>query len=158
MAETSALKVAKVILHVAAERNISITNLKLQKLLYYSQAWHLAILKKPLFHERIEAWVHGPVVPVVFGIYKASRWNPLSDPGETIIEEGDPAWPIRNHISEVMDAYASLTGPQLEALTHEENPWKSARNGIAQDAPSTAVISHASMMEFYSSRIHAKAV
>jgi uncharacterized phage-associated protein len=156
MAETSAFKVAKVILHLAGERNISITNLKLQKLLYYSQAWHLAILKKPLFNERIEAWVHGPVVPQVFGTYKAFRWNPLTDPGECTIEEGDPAWPILNHLVEVMDAYANLTGPQLEALTHMEDPWKRARNGIAQDAASTAVISHASMMEFYGAQIRTR--
>jgi uncharacterized phage-associated protein len=153
MAETSAFTVAKVILHLAGKRNISITNLKLQKLLYYSQAWYLAILKKPLFHERIEAWIHGPVIPPVFGEYKSFRWNPLTDPGETFIEDGDPAWPIMNHLGEVMDAYADLSGPQLEALTHEENPWKDARRGLAQDAPSTAVISHASMRDFYSTKI-----
>lgn len=149
MAETSAHKVARVILHVAHERGLPITNLKLQKLLYYSQAWYLAILNKPLFHERIEAWVHGPVVPPVFGEYKACRWHPLSDPGETTIEEGDPAWPIRAHIAEVMDAYANLTGPDLESLTHREDPWKKARNGIAQDASSNAIITHQSMIEFY---------
>jgi uncharacterized phage-associated protein len=149
MAETSAHKVARVILHIAHERGVAVSNLKLQKLLYYSQAWYLAILNKPLFQERIEAWVHGPVVPPVFGVYKEFRWNSLPDPGETVIEEGDPSWPIMPHLAEVMDAYAGLTGTQLESLTHAEEPWKNARNGMPQDVPSNAVISHQSMTDFY---------
>ena len=153
MAETSAFKVAAVILHLAHERSLEITNLKLQKLLYYSQAWYLAILKKPLFHERIEAWVHGPVVPPVFGIYKEYRWKPLPDPGETPIEKGDPAWPITNHLTEVMDAYGQLTGPQLESLTHSEEPWKIARNGIPADASSSAIITTDSMLKFYGPQV-----
>lgn len=156
MAETSAFKVAKVILRLAADRGIPISNLKLQKLLYYSQAWYLAILEKPLFHERIEAWVHGPVVPPVFGTYKSNRWNPLPDPGKDVlgeIETGDPAWPVINHLTEVMDAYSSFTGVQLESLTHAEDPWKNARNGIAPDTPSTTIITHDSMMKYYKTQI-----
>jgi uncharacterized phage-associated protein len=158
MAETSAHKVARVILHLAHERKLEITNLKLQKLLYYCQAWYLAIMKKPFFHERIEAWVHGPAVPPVFGTYKEFRWNPVPDPGETVIEDGDPSWPVMNHIAEVMDAYANLTGPQLETLTHAEDPWKNARNGMPQDAPSNAIISHQSMIDYYGAKVRRQSV
>lgn len=150
MAETTALSLADLILFTSRERNIEVTNLKLQKLLYYSQAWHLAILGKPLFLDRIEAWIHGPVVPPVFGHFKEYRWNPIPffgpDPG---IELGDAHWSIRNFIGEVMEAYGTLTGPQLERLTHEEDPWKKARAGIPSDQPSNNVITHESMIDFY---------
>lgn len=145
----TAFIVARVILHLAHERKIDVTNLKLQKLLYYCQAWHLAMFQRPLFYERIEAWVHGPVVPPVFGEYKKFRWEPLPDPGETVINDGDPSWPVMRHVSEVMDVYSSFTGAQLEALTHQEDPWKHARNGLAPDAPSSAIISCQSMIDFY---------
>ena len=45
------------------------THLRLQKLVYYSQAWHLVLQKKKLFRDRIEAWAHGPVIPNLYSIY-----------------------------------------------------------------------------------------
>lgn len=153
MAETSAHRVAKLILNLAHTRGVEMTNLKLQKLLYYSQAWHLAILRKPLFSERIEAWVHGPAVPAVFGAYKQFRWNPIPDPGLVTIEAGDSRWPIEHHVVEVLDAYAALSGPELERLTHREDPWKLARLGLPADMPSHNVISPQSMIDFYGPKV-----
>ena len=154
MSETTAPKLAKYILYAANQRGIQMTNLKLQKLLYYCQAWHLAITESELFPERIEAWVHGPVVPPVFRMFKEYRWNNLPLPSEEPeIEYGEPSCPIRDHVAEVLDAYAHLSGYQLEALTHHESPWLSARNGIAPDAPSTARITNESMKEYYQSRL-----
>jgi len=150
MHETSAFRVARFILQLAQEQKIAVSNLKLQKLLYYSQAWYLAILGKPLFHERIEAWVHGPVVPPVFGEYKQFRWNPLPYPeGVVEIEAGDPARSITKHVSEVVKVYGALSGPQLELLTHQEDPWKIARNNLPPDAASSVVITHQSMIDYY---------
>src|SRR5689334_14747494 len=48
----------------------TISNLKLQKLCYYAQAWSLALDGKPLFGERIEAWAHGPAIPALYGRFK----------------------------------------------------------------------------------------
>ena len=150
MAETCARYLADYILCCAHERGLEVTNLKLQKLLYYCQAWHLAILDKPLFSERLEAWVHGPVVPPVFGAFKEHRWNqiPVVD-SEPRIETGDSRWPIDRHVAEVLDAYGDFTGPQLEALTHREAPWRIARAETPADQPSSAVISHQSMIDFF---------
>jgi uncharacterized phage-associated protein len=150
MAETTARRVADLILSLANRRGMEMTNLKLQKLLYYAQAWHLAVLDKPLFPERIEAWIHGPVVPPVFGDFKHYRWNPIdSTPADVAIEAGDPRWPISECVREVLDAYGGFSGPQLEAMTHQEDPWKEARKGIPSDTPSTSVISHEAMIRFY---------
>ena len=54
-----------------------ITHLKLQKLVYYAQAWSLALLNRPLFDEEVEAWAHGPVVESIFQRFKQSGWENL---------------------------------------------------------------------------------
>lgn len=155
MAQTTARKVANLILVAARDRHMEISNLKLQKLLYYCQAWYLAALDFPLFSERIEAWIHGPVVPPVFGDFKVNRWRPIDLSGVITepIEDGDPRWPVHDLVIEVMNAYGDMTGPELEALTHNEEPWKIARNGIPSDEPSTSTITHQSMRAFYSPQL-----
>lgn len=62
----SALDVAAYILN----KQGPMTHMKLQRLVYYSQAWHLVWEDKPLFAERIEAWAGGPVIPVLYEALK----------------------------------------------------------------------------------------
>jgi uncharacterized phage-associated protein len=157
MSETSAQRLAEFIIFSACKRGIFITNLKLQKLLYYSQAWRLAIIGEPLFDERIEAWVHGPVVPPVFGTFKHFRASPIDTiPFEGSIESSDRDHSIQEHISEILDVYAGFSGGQLESLTHQESPWLEARKGLAADEPSNNVISHDSMRTFYRTRLEVR--
>ena len=59
------------------EAGDSITHLKLQKLIYYSQAWSLALNGIALFEEDFEAWAHGPVIPEVYQEYKEYGFNAL---------------------------------------------------------------------------------
>lgn len=146
MAQYTVDQVADTLIHLSRERNIDITNLKLQKLLYYAQAWNLVFTEKPLFNAAIEAWVHRPVVPNVFRRFKDYRWNtidaqiaPLKD--ETLVA----------HLNEVLDTYGNLGATQLERLTHRELPWQEARKGYPMDASSNEVIGHKSMLEFYRS-------
>ncbi len=149
MALTTASQLASYILFKAGERGISVSNLKLQKLLYYCQAWHLSITGTELFSERIEAWVHGPVVPPVFGAYKANRWMDLPVPTVAIIDEGLPERTISEHVSEILDIYGNLSGTELERLTHREKPWLEARGDAPPYSPSNAIISPDTMREFY---------
>src|SRR5688572_8488221 len=74
----------------------SISHLKLQKLLYYAQAWALVLLDQPLFAENFQAWVHGPVLPSVYRKYQGSSYEPLPPPAsvprfapeiETLLED-----------------------------------------------------------------------
>lgn len=143
---TSASSVAKYILHYFQKKNSSINNLKLQKLLYYSQAWHLALNDTPLFSDRIEAWVHGPVVPSVFREYKAFRWSPIIPPAGACELDDQAA----KHIDEVLSAYEGFSSWDLARLTHSESPWKAARAELAPDVPSSRPISHDSMKRYYS--------
>ena len=125
-----------------------ISNLKLQKLLYYVQGWHLGIHGKPVFDEQIEAWVHGPVVPVVFREYRDFKWNPIAV--SELPAKIDPE--ISEHTLSVLGAYGKLTAAQLEAVSHIEEPWIEARKGLGPKEPSNAVITHASMKRFFGKR------
>jgi len=145
MAEISASRLADYVIRYAHECGEPISNLKLQKLLYYCQAWYLAKYDKPLFPERIEAWVHGPAVPPVYGSFKEWAWQPISrDPDAVTLPSA-----ARKHVDDVLEKYGPLTAIHLEQLTHREDPWVKARAGLPADEPSNAVISQHSMRDYY---------
>ncbi len=147
MPETTAKPVADFLIELSHERREPVSNLKLQKLLYYAQAWFLAFYDKSLFGERIEAWVHGPVVPPIFGEFKRFRWGPIDRPDAIL--QVSPL--VSDHIAEIMRAYGDFTAGQLERITHSEAPWREARHGLAPDEPSNAIISLESMKAYYQS-------
>jgi uncharacterized phage-associated protein len=143
MTETAS-NIAKYILCHFRAKGDPIDNLKLQKLLYYTQAWYLAINGIPLFSDQIEAWVHGPVVPSVFREYRAYRWSPI-----TADVSYQPDSGTANHIDVVLVAYGEYSAWDLEKLSHSEEPWKQARAGIPPDQSSRSIITHESMRAFY---------
>lgn len=146
----TASNLAKYIIVCCSGGSKSITNLKLQKLLYYAQAWHLALRSTPLFNDRIEAWVHGPVVPVVFREYRDFKWSAL--PADNL--SAKPHAEVCNHVAEVLAAYGKFDATQLEQLTHNEDPWKEARKGIPGDMASTNEISQDAMRKYYRARLN----
>lgn len=143
---TTAHAVAKHIIRFFQEAGDPVTNLKLQKLLYYVQGWHLALLERPAFNDRIEAWVHGPVQPSVYGAYKSYRWNPITEATEQPEIHHDTV----DVIEEVLRVYGVETGFQLELRSHSEPPWLQARGGLAPDEESTAIITPDSMRAYFS--------
>jgi len=145
MAVSTAQDVASFFVSSFQKAGDPVTNLKLQKLLYYAQGWYLAFTQSPLFEERIEAWPHGPVVPPIYGAYKQYQWSPIV--GE--VSEPRLADPIRKHLEEVMEAYGVHGAYYLERLTHQERPWIEARAGLAETEPSNAVITHEAMKRFF---------
>ena|ERR1700754_2719601 len=134
-----------------------ITNLKLQKLVYYADAWHLANYDKPLIEEDFQAWVHGPAIPALYGIYKDFGWQPIIrkdlDENAYMAIVGGFDGPVQVLLSQVSDAYFGMTAFELERLTHNEDPWKIAREGLADDEPSNKVIDKNIMKEYYRSFI-----
>jgi uncharacterized phage-associated protein len=124
-----------------------ISNLKLQKLVYYAQAWHLALHHTPLFQEDFEAWVHGPVIPELYQKYKGFGWKP-------ILEDANPNLPVNvsEFLSEVAEEYFACDTYELEQMTHIEAPWNHARGNLPLDRPSKAVIQKEWMKEYYKSR------
>jgi len=143
---TTAHEIAQNIIALSGEQ---LTNLKLQKLLYYAQAWNLVFTDQRLFHEDIEAWVHGPVVPAVFREFKCYQWNPIDERGVKPTDEHTASL-----LSEVIRVYGKFTATQLERLTHQEPPWVEARGGLPPDAPSKNMICTARMKSYYSSLLN----
>lgn len=152
MAETTARTVADFFIRFSHECGDPLSNLKLQKLLYYAQAWHLALKDKPLFDERIEAWIHGPAVPPVYGAFKGWAWRPIED--DPSVDAIDLPSDVIDHLKEVMDVYGGMSAFDLERLTHSEPPWLNARGGIPADEPCTNIISHEDMKNYYRSVAH----
>lgn len=129
-----AMNVAKYIVNA-----IPVDNLKLQKLLYYCQAVHLAKYDSVLFNDDIEAWDYGPVVRVVYNKYKNKTDILKSSPSNEIFTDNQ-----RNAIDLTLAYYGNFTGGELINETHSESPWidayKKGRNTI---------ITPESMKEYY---------
>ena len=107
----------------------NITNLKLQKLVYYAQGFSLALNGRVLFNEDIRAWAHGPVVPVLYSRFKDQRATPLATPEDFLPKSIDSD--TRELLEEVYSVYGQYSAWGLRNLTHEERPWRdTATNGI----------------------------
>ncbi len=122
-----------------------ITPLKLQKLLYYAQAWSLVFRGKILFYEDIEAWIHGPAIPPVYRRYKQYGYSTLNQENlfsELKVDEIDI-------LNMVWMSYGKKSAKSLEELTHSEYPWIKTRAGLRVDQPSNKKISIRDMRSYY---------
>ncbi|NJK73421.1 MAG: DUF4065 domain-containing protein [Richelia sp. CSU_2_1] len=149
----SALDVARYFLcRVDRESGDTISLLKLQKLVYYAQAWSLVFRSQPLFFQDVEAWVSGPVVRDVWNEYKAYKYSdiPVPDNFDGEFEEDE-----LEVLEEVWNAYGELSAKHLAELTHSEMPWLNARKGLEPAETSTNIISHDDMKDCYSSLVEA---
>ncbi len=136
------------------ETQTPITNLKLQKLVYYAQSWNLALLGRELINEDFQAWVHGPVIPALYQDYSHLKWKPIQREDLTeeafaiIKKEFEPD--VLDNLKEVEYEYFGLAAYELEKLTHNEEPWIITRDGIPDDQPSDKVIEKKLIKEYYS--------
>lgn len=148
MATTSTVASVKDVSKAILQKSRPISNLKLQKLLYYVQGWNLGLYREPVFYERIEAWVHGPVVPAAFHEYRHFGWNPIT----TTLEPVELLPRTMAHIEMVLKAYGDFSAVQLESLSHDEDPWIQARGSLDPKASSQNEITHAAMQRFFANR------
>lgn len=127
----------------------SMTAMKLQKLVYYSQAWSLVWDGRRMFPEEIQAWVNGPVV---YELFKAHQGK--FEVGASDFPDGDPAnldGDAQNTIDVVLEFYGGKSPQWLSDLTHMERPWLEAREGLSDEARSGSPISLEVMQEYYES-------
>ncbi len=123
--------------------------MKLQKLVYYAQAWHLVWSHQPLFRERIEAWAYGPVCTTLYGFHRGQfelandtfRWGDIQNLSDD----------QRDSIDKVLNFYGDKNSQWLSDLTHMEAPWMDARQGIADGEASEQVIPLSAMAKYYAS-------
>lgn len=123
-----------------------ITAMKLQKLVYYAQAWSLALEQEPLFEEPIEAWANGPVVRELFETHKGQyhvTTIPQGNPDELTEEQ-------KITVDAVVIYYGQKSADWLRTRTHSEDPWRTARGSCPDGEWSNNRISFQSMEDFYS--------
>jgi uncharacterized phage-associated protein len=140
MGKASVHDVASAILKILGP----MTAMKLEKLVYYCQAWSLVWDEEPMFQERIEAWAGGPVVPALYyrhrGQFQIDNWEGNSD----ILTPKQ-----RETIDGVLNYYGNKPSQWLSDLTHKEDPWLRARAGLAPLERGNREITLASMAEYY---------
>lgn len=133
--------VANLLLGIAQARGLSISPMKLQKLIYYAHGWHLALAQSPLIDEPIEAWPYGPVVDSLYHEFKRFGNKPITGLAtEVSLENGDIELVIpalshedREHVepllSRILDLYGRFSAIELSNMTHEPGtPWDETWN------------------------------
>lgn len=130
------------------ERLGTMTAMKLQKLVYYSQAWSLVWDEEPLFQEEFQAWANGAVSPALYdrhrGIFKVTK-DIVSDGNSNNLTDNQ-----KDTVNKVLEFYGKYTAQQLSDINHQEDPWLKARGNLPLGQRSTTVISIADMAEYYS--------
>lgn len=132
----------------------SMTQKRLQKLCYYAEAWYFTLKNESLTDAEFQAWVHGPVSPLIWQKYKAmyefgfymndikedslKEFDDITDPDD--VELLDLVW----------NTYGEKSGNELEALTHTETPWINARGTRKPSEPCQRIITREEMKEYYS--------
>ncbi len=127
-----------------SDEDDQMTHLRLQKLVYYAQGYHLAYFGKPLFEEKIEAWTHGPVVPRLYSEYRdhgSCAIIPLLPFNPADIFTQDQL----DMLDDVWEEYSQYSAIGLRNLTHNESPWI--------DTPRDCEITHDKMLSFFSCMI-----
>ncbi|MDH6290870.1 Panacea domain-containing protein [Rhodococcus opacus] len=120
-----AIEIAKWFVAWAENIDAEVSNLKIQKLLYYAHGNYLAKTGEPLFHDGIQAWAHGPVVPTVYHEFKTFGSNPI-DPDVALDDSfnWDDFQDVEPFLLGIWDRYGSLAAWALRERTHREAPWK----------------------------------
>lgn len=125
-----------------------ITNMKINKLLYYIQGHYIAKCNKPLFLEPIEAWMFGPVISHIYGEFFNFVNNPIPN---NYICEGKTGNEINQEtqefIKKTLNNYINLSSYDLSVKTHNEKPWKNAYN--PRKKWKNNIITHHSLKEFF---------
>jgi uncharacterized phage-associated protein len=120
----AASDIAKFILSIPSPEDNDFSNMKLQKLCYYTQGLCTSMRGKPLFSERLCAWDHGPVVEVLYHQYKVHKAEAIpavEDFDATAIDAAD-----QKAVSDIVEHFGQFSAWGLRGMTHNEPPWAEA--------------------------------
>lgn len=134
-----------------SKTDADMTNMKLQKLLYYAQSIYLALYDEPLFEEEIQAWRYGPVCPSAYEYYSCYESKQLPIP--TV--EGFSCAPesVKELLEEVWSNFGMHSAYSLRDMTHLELPWKIARGDLPRQASSQEPLSLSEMKKLGESKL-----
>lgn len=154
MAMHRAIEVANWFVAKFAESGDLVTHLKVQKLLYYAEAWTQTLIGKELFPEQIQAWAHGPVVPEVFHAFKQYGWKPLPVPEDEKVPVLSAE--AEEVLVQVFDTYADLPAKTLEDMTHKDAPWIKARGELSAEERCEVVMPKSEILYFFKAKYSAE--
>lgn len=128
----------------------TITPLKLQKILYYAQGYHLAMFDDELFPNEFQAWAHGPANVDIYNEYKSYGYSAIDKPkgGIPLLDDG-----LVDFLYSIWETFGIFDGKYLEKLTHSEDPWIEARGDCKDGESCTNIISKETMKLFFKKRI-----
>ncbi|HVB42482.1 MAG TPA: type II toxin-antitoxin system antitoxin SocA domain-containing protein [Streptosporangiaceae bacterium] len=124
-----AMTIARWFVAWAEAEEEELSNLKLQKLLYYAQGHYLARHGRPLFSEQMQAWSHGPVVPEVYQAFKGFGTGPLELPESDSFTWDDVDSATSEFLGMVWNTYGGYSAGRLRNMTHSEPPWRANWRG-----------------------------
>ncbi|WP_163444457.1 Panacea domain-containing protein [Flavobacterium columnare] len=166
--ETLLNKMSDFVILYCQNLGVSISPLKLQKLLYYIQSWHITKFEKDILFETMpEAWVNGPVYRPIYDKYKSTFFKnenfqnsldeeslskELSKKLETLNLSKDK----QDLVFSVLNAYGKLSDEKLVLMTHSEEPWNEARQGLSPIERSEKKISIDTIFNYYNNRLTKK--
>lgn len=133
------------------EKLEEVTPLMLQKLIYFIQGVYSALYGRPIFEEDCRAWVHGPVYPKVYDLFRDFKYNPIDDPRFAVLEGTADQLTAdeRRAVDLVINTFGFYGGRALERITHNEAPWQNARSGYDDKIPSSKTLTKESIREYY---------
>jgi uncharacterized phage-associated protein len=139
--------------HADRDAGEAITHLKVQKLVYYAEAWYLANFDTSLISEELQAWAHGPVALSVYKKYAGNGWDALQP--ESIVKVTAI---INRFLMAVYAEYGQFSAKRLEVITHKEEPWLITRGDISPEAKCTKSIDKLLMRNYYGAKIGKKKI
>lgn len=135
-------------------------HLKLQKLLYYVEAYHLAYFDQSLINDEFEAWLHGPVSRKIWDYYKriANIYDIVSANGNIEALKNNFEKQLtddqRDLIADVLKEYGGESAYNLECMTHKELPWLEARTGYSFDDKCEVAINKKTIQDYYKRNLY----
>lgn len=143
-------KMLRVIAYIF-EKLEEVTPLMLQKLLYFVQGIYSALYGKPIFEEDCRAWIHGPVYPEVYDLFRDFKYNPIDDARFALLEGVvDTLTDDEKQVIDlVVNTFGMYGGKVLEKITHNETPWVEARKGYGDSIPSSEILPKERIMKYY---------
>ncbi len=143
-------KMLRVIAYVF-EKLEEVTPLMLQKMLYFIQGICFALYGRPIFSEDCRAWIHGPVYPEVYDLFRDFKYNPIDDARFALLEGVADALTDdeKRVINLAVNTFGMYGGKVLEKITHNEDPWKEARKGYGDGIPSSEILPKEQIRKYY---------
>ncbi len=134
-------EISKFFIHKGLGSKYPVSNMKLQKLLYYAQGWYLASYNAPLFENDFYKWDFGPVCIDMYYIFKPFKGNPIPDT-YSVFDLPDNIIPF---LEKIWNTYGEFSAMQLSAISHTERPWL--------ETPDSRIIPKCLIQEYYTQKL-----